>query len=135
VIVTRLFLPQTLSGDPKFPAALLQPSGPLTADNFESRDGVVIGFVAAARHLPAAVGWVFCSGDRLRSRDQGSLPDKTTCRLLLSAVESLLDGQDGVRPGLASTAADSCARRAVALPDDPAFMYHDPPAAGDVIYN
>ncbi len=100
-----------------------------------NRDAVVIGTAAAAPHTSAAVGWVFCSGDRLRSRDQGMVSDKTTCTLLLSAVEAVLAAQDGLGAGLAAAACVPCAQRTVTLPDDHALMYHDPPAAGDVIYN
>jgi hypothetical protein len=71
----------------------------------------------------------------MRSRAQGSPSDKSTCTLLLSAIEALLPGMDGVVSCLASSATERCARRAVVLPEDSAFMYHDPPAAGDVIYH
>jgi hypothetical protein len=103
-------------------------------DRFDTRDPVVVALAAAAPHTLAAVGWVFCSGDRLRARFQGCHSDEATCRLLLSAVEAVLVGQEGMVPGLAAAAA-ACSQRSVALPDDAAFMYHDPPAAGDVIYN
>lgn len=102
--------------------------------SFETRDAVVAGVAAAAPHLSASVGWLFCNGDRMRPRAQGSQSDTATCSLLLGAIDSLT-AAEGAATSLAASSVGNCARRAVALPDDAAFMYHDPPAAGDVIYN
>ena len=131
---------QTLSGDPQCPPALCasacsEAPGGSSLGSFESRDAVIVGAAAAAPHTPAATCWVFCNGERLRTRTIGSHSDKTTCRLLLSAIEALLAAPDCATAGLAVSAAEACALRCVSLPEDAAFTYHDPPAAGDVIYN
>ncbi len=141
-LCTRILtsFPQTISGDTKCPAALCATACSDSASSagfsvFESRDAVVVGIAAAAQHVSASVSWVFCNGDRMRPRAQGSQSDKSTCSLLLSAIEALLPSTDGAPHCLVSSAADNCARRSILLPEDPAYTYHDPPAAGDVIYH
>jgi hypothetical protein len=128
---------QTVNGDAKLPSAMSAAgcSVPRSSGGCETRDAVVVGAIAAAQHTNASVAWVFCSGDRLRPRAQASHSDKTTCFRLLSAIEAFLSEQECVSLGLAQSRVDACVSRRVSLPQDSAFMFHDPPAAGDVIYN
>jgi hypothetical protein len=130
---------QTLHGDLRCPEALaalctsmeLDSDGAHGTHSFECRDAVIVGTAAAAPYVAASVVWVLCNGDRMRASLLGSQSDITTCALLLRAVEALLPVADS----LAASSSSACARRSVTLPEDAAFTFHDPPAAGDVIYN